>query len=54
MSRLKELIEKRKEIGRRRLSENRKQNCNNRMEFDRIGNLILEEVYRMYEAGELN
>lgn len=54
MSRLKELVENRKEIGSREFSENHKQNYNNMVEFNRIGNLIIKEAYRMYEAGELN
>lgn len=54
MSRLKELVKKRKEIGKTVITADHKQNHNNKMEHERYKDLIIKEVYRMYEAGELN
>lgn len=54
MSRLKELVKKRKEIGKMVITADHNQNHNNRMEHERYKELIIKEIYRMYEAGELN
>lgn len=54
MERLKELLIKRKEIGSRVLTNDRKENYNTRLEYEHIGQLILVETQRLYDSGELN
>lgn len=53
METLKDLIKKRKEIG-QRPSYTNGGNYNDWLEYNRLGNLIIEEVCRLYDAGELN
>lgn len=53
MEYLNELIEKRKEVG-KRTAYTKGGNWNDRVEYDRLGQLILEEVNRLYENGKLN
>ncbi len=48
-----ELIEKRKEIGKRQ-AYCRGGNLNDKVEYERLGSLILDEVNRLYENGKLN
>ena len=54
MSKLKELVEKRIKIGKTVITADKKNNFNNKLEYERYKDLIVEEVYRMYKAGELN
>lgn len=53
METLKDLIKERKEIGQRR-SHTNGGNYNDFLDYVRLGDLIIEEVCRMYDAGELN
>lgn len=49
-----ELIEKRKEVGKRPWNpQGGTTNYNNRTEYERLGNLILDEVDRLYDDGKL-
>lgn len=48
-----ELIEERKELG-KRTAYTKGGSWNDRIEYDRLGQLILEEVYRLYENGEIH
>lgn len=52
MKYLVELIEKRKEIG-KRPAYSKGGNWNDKVEYERLGNLILDEVCRLYENGML-
>lgn len=52
MERLIELIEKRKEVGKRK-SYRTGGNLNDYVEYRRIGELILDEVYRLYDEGKI-
>lgn len=52
MEHLIHLIEKRKEIGKRK-SYTKGGDYNDFIEYNRIGNLILDEVCRLYEEGKL-
>ena len=52
MEHLIHLIEKRKEIGKRK-SYTKGGDYNDFIEYNRIGNLILDEVCRLYEEGIL-
>lgn len=52
MERLIKLIEKRKEIG-KRPSYTKGGNFNDHIEYNRIGNLILQEVCKLYDDGKL-
>lgn len=52
MERLIRLIEKRKEIGKRK-SYTKGGDYNDFIEYNRIGNLILDEVCRLYKEGKL-
>lgn len=54
MERLKDLLRKRKKIGARVLTNDRKENYNNRLEYEHIGQLIIAEAQRLYDSGELN
>lgn len=47
------LIEKRKEVG-KRPAHCKGGNWNDRVEYERLGSLILNEVERLYENGKLN
>lgn len=53
MEHLIELIEKRKEVGKRPAYINGGK-WNDRIEYERLGNLILDEINRLYEKGKLN
>lgn len=53
MERLIKLIEKRKEIGKRK-SYTKGGDHNDYCEYNRIGELILKEVYRLYDEGKFN
>ena len=46
-----ELIEKRKEVG-KRPAYTKGGNWNDMVEYDRLGQLIIKEVNRLYESGE--
>ncbi len=48
-----ELIERRKEIG-KRPAYIKGGSLNDKIEYERIGNLILNEVSRLYDDGKLN
>lgn len=49
-----ELIEKRKEVGKIPWNpQGGTKNYNNMAEYERLGNLIIEEVYRLYETGKI-
>ena len=52
MERLIKLIEKRKEIGKRK-SYTKGGDYNDFIEYNRIGNLILDEVCRLYDERKL-
>lgn len=52
MNRLKELAEKRKQIA-ARPSYTKGGDYNDFVEYNRLGDLIIKEVMRMYEEGEL-
>lgn len=52
MEQLIHLIEKRKEIGQRK-SYTKGGNYNDFIEYNRIGELILDEVYELYDEGKL-
>lgn len=52
MQRLRELIEKRKEIG-KRPAPMKYGNYNDLMEYSRLGELILAEVDKLYDEGIL-
>lgn len=52
MERLIELIKKRKEIGKRK-SYTKGGDYNDYVEYKRIGDLILEEVCKLYDDGKL-
>lgn len=53
MEHLIELIERRKEIG-KRPAYTRGGSWNDKIEYERLGNLILDEVNRLYDEGKLN
>lgn len=54
MEHLIELIEKRKDVGRRPWNpQGGTRNYNNRVEYERLGNLILAEINRLYDDGKL-
>lgn len=53
MNRLKNLLEKREEYSKKPCSRKDK-TYNNYLEYHRYGELILEEVERLYEEGELD
>ncbi|WP_313260341.1 hypothetical protein [Lacrimispora sp.] len=53
MEALKELIERRKEVG-EKPSYTKGGDYNDFIEYGRLGDLIIEEVCRMYDTGELN
>ena len=53
MQHLKELIEKYKEIGKKKSCRNGG-NHNDYVEHQRIGELILKEVIRLYDEGKIN
>lgn len=53
MEHLVRLIEKRKEIG-KRTAHIKGGSCNDKIEYERIGQLIIDEVNRLYDAGKLN
>lgn len=54
MGYLVELIEKRKEVGKRPWNpQGGTTNYNNRAEYERLGNLIIDEVNRLYDKGKL-
>ena len=46
------LIEKRKEVG-KRPAHTKGGSYNDVIEYDRLGELIIKEVNRLYDAGEL-
>lgn len=52
MEHLIHLIEKRKEIGKRK-SYTKGGDYNDFIEYNRIGNMILDEVCRLYDEGKL-
>ena len=52
MERLIELIKKRKEIG-KRPSYTKGGDYNDYVEYKRLGDLILEEISRLYDEGKL-
>lgn len=52
MEQLKELIKKRKEIGKRK-SYTKGGNYNDYVEYNRLGDLILEEIEMIYDEGKL-
>lgn len=52
MERLIRLIKKRKEIG-KRLAHKKGGNFNDLIQYKSIGDLILEEVNRLYDEGKL-
>ena len=52
MERLIHLIEKRKEIGQRKIYT-KGGNYNDYIEYSRISELILDEVYKLYDEGKL-
>lgn len=53
MQHLKELIEKYKEIGKRKAHRN-SGNYNDYVEYQRIGELILKEIINLYDEGKIN
>lgn len=53
MERLKELIEKREEIG-KRPAYLKGGSYNDKLEYERLGRLILDEIYQMYKNGKLD
>lgn len=52
MERLIKLIEKRKEIGKRKIYT-KCGDYNDYIEYSRISELILDEVYKLYDEGKL-
>lgn len=52
MQRLRELVERRKEVG-KRPSHTKGGNYNDLVEYERLGELILEEVNKLYDDGKL-
>lgn len=53
MEKLREYAKKRKELGEKPAPKNGG-NYNEYMEYHRMGELIIKEVMRMYDAGELH